>query len=85
MEKSRIMRKTRKISAAMKGVSPSTMKMMNAIIPMIKEVKRRRKTGLSVVDHVDGESVCLEVMLEADRRCSSGEVSSSESSCESGV
>jgi len=80
MEKSRSMRKTRKISAAMKGSSPSTTKMMNAIIPMIREAKRRIKIGLSVVDHVDGESVCRELMLEAERRCSSGEVSSSESS-----
>lgn len=80
MEKSRIMMKARTMSVAMKGVLPSTMKMMNAMIPMTKDAKRRTRAGLNVVEHVEGDSVCLELMLNIERRCSSGEDSSSESS-----
>jgi hypothetical protein len=61
-------------------MSPSTMKMMKAIVPMIKEAKRRTRAGLRVAEHAEGESACLELMLEVERRCSSGEDSSSESS-----
>lgn len=85
MEKSRIMMNARKMSVAMNGSPPSTMKMMNAMIPIIKDARRRTRAGLNVAEHVDGDSVCLELLLETERRCSSGEESSSESSWERGV
>jgi hypothetical protein len=74
------MTKARKISVAMNGPSPSTMRIMNAMIPKTKDTKRRRRAGLSVAEHVFGDSVSLELILETERRCSSGEESSSESS-----
>ena len=54
--------KARKISVAMNGPWPSTMKMMNAIIPRGKEIERRTKAGCSVADNVVGDPFpeCLE-------------------------
>jgi hypothetical protein len=73
------MMKARKISVAMKGTLPSTMKMMNVMIPSMREVKCRTSVGFSVKEHVFGEVVGPELML-GESRCSSGEDSSSESS-----
>ncbi len=71
--------RARKISVAMKGASPSTMKMMSAMIPSMREVKCRTSIGLSVKEHDSGEAMDLGLTL-GERRCSSGEDSSSESS-----